>query len=188
VYGGLTASPLPHPRTFGSRIRLFGRCSQGGYTPNPSVFSRCASREFLPDAGHCPTPRRRPSRHSTSGRHSSRPFRPSARDRVPVGSEEARSERRWPPSAAQTARAVFPPAAVTQIRRPSRQATVSVKSRSQGPAPRTAWFRVAPSTHNIASVGTDGTRAVGPAIGRGGCRAGESGPDDTTGPRLGGQG
>jgi len=84
VYGGLTASPLPPPRTFGSRLRRFGRCRQGEYTPNPPVFSRCASRAFLPDAGHCPTPRRRPSRHATTGASSSRPFRPSARDRVPT--------------------------------------------------------------------------------------------------------
>jgi hypothetical protein len=30
---GLTASPLPHHRTFGSRIRRFGRLSQGVTTP-----------------------------------------------------------------------------------------------------------------------------------------------------------
>jgi hypothetical protein len=30
---GLTASPLPHHRTFGSRIRRFGRLSQGVITP-----------------------------------------------------------------------------------------------------------------------------------------------------------
>ena len=43
---GLTASPLPHHRTFGSRIRRFGRLSQGGvYTPTgaSSPARQCAS-------------------------------------------------------------------------------------------------------------------------------------------------
>jgi hypothetical protein len=49
--------------------------------PNRSVVSRRASGEFIPGARSDPTPRRRPSHRSTSGRHSSRPFRPSARSR-----------------------------------------------------------------------------------------------------------
>ena len=32
---GLTASPLPHHRTYGSRIRRFGRCCQGDTSPQP---------------------------------------------------------------------------------------------------------------------------------------------------------
>ena len=32
---GLTASPLPHHRTYGSRIRRFGRCNRGRYSPQP---------------------------------------------------------------------------------------------------------------------------------------------------------
>jgi hypothetical protein len=50
--------------------------------PNRSVVSRCASGEFIPGARSDPTPRRMPSHRSTSGRHSSLPFRPSARSRV----------------------------------------------------------------------------------------------------------
>jgi hypothetical protein len=49
--------------------------------PNRSVVSRRASGEFIPGARSDPTPRRMPSHRSTSGRHSSRPFRPSARSR-----------------------------------------------------------------------------------------------------------
>jgi hypothetical protein len=49
--------------------------------PNRSLVSRRASGEFIPGARSDPTPRRMPSHRSTSGRHSSRPFRPSARSR-----------------------------------------------------------------------------------------------------------
>jgi hypothetical protein len=52
--------------------------------PNRSVFSQRASRAFIPEAEHHPTPRRMPSRCSTPGRHSSRPCRPAARSRVPT--------------------------------------------------------------------------------------------------------
>ena len=52
--------------------------------PNRSVVSRRASCEFIPGARSDPTPRRMPSHRSTAGRHSSRPFRPSARSRVPT--------------------------------------------------------------------------------------------------------
>jgi hypothetical protein len=80
----LTASPLPHHRTDGSRLRRFGRCRPGHLHPNRSVFCQCASRAFIPAAEPPPTPRRRPAHRSTPGRHSSRPFRPSARSRVPT--------------------------------------------------------------------------------------------------------
>jgi hypothetical protein len=50
--------------------------------PNRSVVSRRASGEFIPGARSAPTPRRRPSHRSTSGRHASLPFKPSARSRV----------------------------------------------------------------------------------------------------------
>ena len=50
---GLTASPLPHHRTYGSRIRRFGRFSQGEPSPpNRSLGFRSASSQFIPDAGH----------------------------------------------------------------------------------------------------------------------------------------
>jgi hypothetical protein len=48
---GLTASPLPHHRTYGSRIRRFGGWSQGHH-PNRGIASRRASGEFIPDARH----------------------------------------------------------------------------------------------------------------------------------------
>jgi hypothetical protein len=51
--------------------------------PNRSIVSRCASREFIPDARE-PTPRRMRSPRSTSGDDSSPPFRPSARSRGPT--------------------------------------------------------------------------------------------------------
>ncbi len=157
----LTVSPLPHHRTYGSRIRRFGRFRQGDRnTPTgasaPGVPATSSSQ--------------RPSiTRPLAGCHLAAPPQtttPLYRSGLPtsmrgVGSEEARPERRWPPSAAQTARAVFPHAAFTKIRLPWRQATVSVKSRSQGPAPRTAWLRVAPSTRHSASASTDGTRSVG---------------------------
>jgi hypothetical protein len=85
VYGGLTASPLPHHWTYGSRVRRFGRLSQGGKAhPNRSIISRRASREFIPAAEHRSPPRRMPSRRSTTGNDSLPPFRPSARSRVPT--------------------------------------------------------------------------------------------------------
>jgi hypothetical protein len=76
---GLTASPLPHHRTYGSRIRRFGRFRQGKLHPNRSVVSRRASRAFIPEAKPRPTPRRMLSRRSTPGYDSSRPFGPSHR-------------------------------------------------------------------------------------------------------------
>jgi hypothetical protein len=79
---GLTASPLPHHRTYGSRIRRFGRFSQSEPSPQPEhwvpecqqpVHPRCRARS--------PAPRRMPSRRSTPGHHSYLPFRPSAHPR-----------------------------------------------------------------------------------------------------------
>ena len=78
---GLTASPLPHHRTYGSRIRRFGRLSQGETSPQPERLSRHASREFIPEAKQRSTPRRMPSRCSTPGNDSRPPFRPSAHPR-----------------------------------------------------------------------------------------------------------
>jgi hypothetical protein len=49
--------------------------------PNRRVTSRRASGAFIPGARSDPTPRRRPSHRATSGRHASRPCRPSARSR-----------------------------------------------------------------------------------------------------------
>ena len=81
---GLTASPLPHHRTYGSRIRRFGRFRQGQRHPNRSVVSRRASRAFIPEAEPRSPPRRMPSRRSTTGHDSLPPFRPSAHDRMPT--------------------------------------------------------------------------------------------------------
>jgi len=77
---GLAASPLPHHRTYGSRIRRFGGCSQGDTYPNRSLVSRCASGAFIPGARGL-TPRRMRSHRSTSGDDSSPPFGPSAHPR-----------------------------------------------------------------------------------------------------------
>ena len=48
---GLAASPLPHHRTYGSRIRRFGRLSQGEPSPQPQPPTQSASSRFIPDAG-----------------------------------------------------------------------------------------------------------------------------------------
>jgi hypothetical protein len=82
IGGGLTTSPLPHHRTYGSRIRRFGGWRQGETPPQlepripecqPRVHPRCRARS--------PTPRRMPSRRSTTGHASCPPFRPSAHPR-----------------------------------------------------------------------------------------------------------
>jgi hypothetical protein len=130
---------LPHHRTDGSRLRRFGRLHQGEPSPQPEHrFPACQQRVHPRCRARSPTLRRMPSRRSTPGHDSCPPFRPSAHPRCglaspwprlsalgcltsvacagPVGSEEARPERRWPPSAAQTARAVLPHAACTKAR------------------------------------------------------------------------
>ena len=49
---GLAASPRPHHRTYGSRLRRCGRLSQGYYThPHLGVISRRASGQFIPGVG-----------------------------------------------------------------------------------------------------------------------------------------
>src|SRR5215510_10293262 len=101
--------------------------------PNRSIVSCRASREFIPDArvrhlAGCTLPAPRPvipPVHRSGFRH--------ARARLSV--RRRRAQKRWPPSAAQTARAVFPHAAFTKIRLPWRPATVAVRSSSQGPLP-----------------------------------------------------
>lgn len=63
---------LPHHRTYGSRIRRFGRCSRGGVcTPTgaSSPTAPAASSSQMPDTN--PAPRRMPSRRSTTGHGSS---------------------------------------------------------------------------------------------------------------------
>jgi hypothetical protein len=82
---GLAASPLPHHRTFGSRIRRFGGLSQGESSPQPEHrFPECQQPVPPRYRARSPTPRRRPSRHSTTGHDSCPPFRPSARSRGPT--------------------------------------------------------------------------------------------------------
>ena len=74
---GLPPPTPPYVRVTYTAVRQI----QSGWHVHPdrSVLSRGASREFLPDAGQYPPSRRRRSRHSTTGRNSSLPFRPSAR-------------------------------------------------------------------------------------------------------------
>jgi hypothetical protein len=81
---GLTASPLPHHRTYESRLRRFGGLSWGERAPNRSVISQHASRKFILEAEQRSPPRRMPSRRSIPGHYSRPPFRPSARLRVPT--------------------------------------------------------------------------------------------------------
>jgi hypothetical protein len=73
---GLTASPLPHHRTYGSRIRRFGRCGQGETSPQPERSSPgvpAVSSSQAPDmirhlAGcHLPAPRRATTPFHRSG-------------------------------------------------------------------------------------------------------------------------
>jgi hypothetical protein len=79
---GLTASPLPHHRTFGSRRRRFGGFSQGEPSPQPEHWvPACQPRVHPRGRARSPAPRRMPSRRSTTGHASSPPFRPSARSR-----------------------------------------------------------------------------------------------------------
>jgi hypothetical protein len=76
---------LPPHRTFGSRIRRFDGWSEGDPSPQPERHLPACQRRVHPRCrARSPTPRRRPSHRSTSGRHSSLPFRPSARSRVPT--------------------------------------------------------------------------------------------------------
>jgi hypothetical protein len=71
--------------------------------PNHSGFSRCASGQFIPGTGDCPTPRQRPSRRSTPGHNCSRPRsglrRAMTRLRCHLLTAAGRSGRSAPPSA-----------------------------------------------------------------------------------------
>jgi hypothetical protein len=79
---GLTASLLPHHRTYGSHIRRFGRFSQGEPSPQPEPrFPECQPPVHPRCRARSPAPRRMPSRRSTPGHHSYLPFRPSAHPR-----------------------------------------------------------------------------------------------------------
>jgi hypothetical protein len=79
---GLAAPPLPHHRTFGSRIRRFGGFSQGEPSPQPEHWvPECQPRVHPRCRARSPAPRRMPSRRSTTGNASSPPFRPSAHPR-----------------------------------------------------------------------------------------------------------
>ena len=96
---GLPPPTPPYVRVTYTAVRQI----QSGWHVHPdrSVLSRGASREFLPDAGQYPPSRRRRSRHSTTGRNSSLPFRPSARSArllCPLLTSAVRSGRIPPPS------------------------------------------------------------------------------------------
>ena len=102
---------------------------------------------------------------------SSRVFRPcrSWLVSLPVGSEEARPQGRWPPSAAQTARAVFPHAAFTKARRAAAGArSESAKQDPPAPTRHGAAASGASSTQCSATACTDGTTAVEPPTDRAG--------------------
>ena len=82
---GLTTAPLPHHRTYGSRIRRFGRLSRGDTSPQPERrLPACQPRIHPRSPSIAPTPRRMPSRRSIPGHDSLPPFRPSARSRGPT--------------------------------------------------------------------------------------------------------
>jgi hypothetical protein len=74
---GLTASP-PHHRTYGSRIRRFGRFRQGNLPPNRSVVSRRAParRVWLDDRAHNDAATAGGVRHATVGHRHAVPGRP----------------------------------------------------------------------------------------------------------------
>jgi hypothetical protein len=79
---GLAASPLPHHRTYGSRLRRFGRLRQGEPSPQPEPWvPECQRRVHPRCRARSPTPRRRPSHRSTPGHSPSPPFGPSAHPR-----------------------------------------------------------------------------------------------------------
>ena len=74
--------PLPHHRTYGSRIRRFGGLSQGEPSPQPEHrFPACQRRVHPRCRARSPTPRRMPSHRSTSGNDPCPPFGPSAHPR-----------------------------------------------------------------------------------------------------------
>src|SRR5712691_11891561 len=91
-----------------------------------------------------------------------------------VGSEVARLWR-WPPSAAQTARAVFPHAAFTKTHASELQSRGSTESSSQARIRRTTWFPATVASRRSANACIDATegaarssrRAGGRAFGRG---------------------
>ena len=79
---GLAASPLPHHRTYGSRIRRFGGLGPGESSPQPEPWVPECQQQVHPRCrARSPAPRRMPSRRSTTGHASCPPFRPSAHPR-----------------------------------------------------------------------------------------------------------
>ena len=73
---------------------------------------------------------------------------------------------RWPPSAAQTARAVFPHAAFTLMRCARQQSKVSIRSSSPVRTRRTARARAAVSSRRCATALIDATKCVARSSGR----------------------
>ena len=83
----------------------------------------------------------------------------------------ARLLSRWPPSAAQTGRAVFPHPAFTKTQLAERQWKGSSRLGSQARTHRRAYCVATFSNRSSATCGTDATRSAAPAIRRVGGRA-----------------
>src|SRR6516165_8209116 len=83
----------------------------------------------------------------------------------------ARLLSRWPPSAAQTGRAVFPHPAFTKTQLAERQWKGSSRLGSQARTHRRAYCVATFSNRSSATCGTDATRSAAPAIRRAGGRA-----------------
>src|SRR4029077_11639174 len=66
---------------------------------------------------------------------------------------------RWPPSAAQTVRAVFPHTAFTKTHSLEKSKMVSTAPGSQAHIPRTAWIPASVSSRSFASGENDATRS-----------------------------
>src|SRR6516162_7740154 len=83
----------------------------------------------------------------------------------------ARLLSRWPPSAAQTGRAVFPHPAFTKTQLAERQWKGSSRLGSQARTHRRAYCVATFSNRSSATYGADATRFAAPAIRRAGGRA-----------------
>src|SRR6516164_5382626 len=94
----------------------------------------------------------------------------------------ARLLSRWPPSAAQTERAVFPHPAFTKTKLAERQWKGSSRLGSQARTHRRAYCVATFSNRSSATYGADATRFAAPAIRRAGGRAFGRGPACSGGP------
>src|SRR6516165_12802045 len=112
---------------------------------------------------------------------------PSLPRHYPASSVSGRRRRarllsRWPPSAAQTGRAVFPHPAFTKTKLAERQWKGSSRLGSQARTHRRAYCVATFSNRSSATYGADATRSAAPAIRRAGGRAFGRGPACSGGP------